>query len=146
MTKNTIFIICSGKGRDCLSSVFLSSYDLPENIINFDDFDSLRDFLFKHEAGLLFRVNTPYILFVDSGLGRDDCLSLLSDIKDDSRLKRMPVVVFGNCDEGGFVKSCYSCGGSVYIEKPSDEKGLVEVVRKLKDFLESTNIPVMSLR
>lgn len=76
----------------------------------------------------------PDLILLDLNLPRKDGREVLLEIKNDPKLKRIPVVVVtSSAEEQDIVKS-YNLYANCYVTKPIDLQQFVTVVRAIEDF------------
>ncbi|MFQ5922341.1 MAG: response regulator [Anaerolineales bacterium] len=76
----------------------------------------------------------PDFILLDLTLPKRDGREVLVDIKQDPRLKRIPIVVLtGSVDEGDVLQS-YDQHANSYIAKPSSMAQFAEVVKSIESF------------
>jgi two-component system response regulator len=76
----------------------------------------------------------PGLILLDlnmPGIGGHKTLKL---IKDDSRLKSIPIVVLTTSGDERDVNASYQSGANSYIQKPVDFDGLIAAIRQLKEY------------
>jgi CheY-like chemotaxis protein len=76
----------------------------------------------------------PGIIVLDLNMPRMDGREALSEIKADSSLCKIPVVVLTTSKDNEDVRRCYCAGACSFIAKPVTHAGLVDVMRQLKDY------------
>jgi two-component system response regulator len=93
------------------------------------------DFL-KHEgacaqgpAGAL-----PALILLDLNMPGIDGKKVLEAVKQDTALKRIPVIILTTSSDERDVTQCYDLGASTYIQKPVDFDGLIRAVGRIKDY------------
>jgi CheY-like chemotaxis protein len=80
--------------------------------------------------------NLPDILFLDLSMPRKTGFECLTEIKENPKLKELPVVVFttsfgrGNDFEQGLINTLTGLGAQEYIRKPSDIEKLKQVIHR----------------
>lgn len=62
--------------------------------------------------------NLPMLIVVDLSLPRKNSLSFLQTLRQDPRLKNLPVIVMAWAEEEEVVRSLYGLGVSAYVIKP----------------------------
>ena len=70
----------------------------------------------------------PDVLFLDINMPRKDGLECLSEIKRDSRLKNIPVIIFSTSMSNDTVSQVFKSGATVYIHKPGEFTQLMQVI------------------
>jgi two-component system, chemotaxis family, response regulator Rcp1 len=76
----------------------------------------------------------PDLVLLDLNLPRKDGREVLSEMKDDSDLRRIPVVVLTTSSSDRDVLRAYDAHVNAYIRKPISFERLVEAVKTMDDF------------
>ena len=76
----------------------------------------------------------PDIILLDLNLPRKDGREVLSDIKTDVELRRIPVVVLTTSRAEEDVLKAYDFNANCYITKPVDLEQFIKVVQSIKEF------------
>ena len=76
----------------------------------------------------------PSIILLDLSLPATDGREVLVEIKSDPELRAIPVVVMTSSTDELDIQNSYSAGANSYVTKPVNLDGLVEAVRRLKEF------------
>ncbi len=79
-------------------------------------------------------VPTPDLVLLDLNLPRRDGREVLRDVKADSELRRIPVVVLTTSDAEEDVLASYDLHANAYVRKPVDFDQFVAAVRAIDDF------------
>lgn len=90
----------------------------------------------KHEGKYASEVavDKPGLVLLDLNMPGIDGRKALALIKQDSRLKKIPIVILTTSADENDIEQCYELGASTYIQKPVDFEGLVEAVGRIKDY------------
>lgn len=83
----------------------------------------------KYEAAL-----RPDLILLDLNLPRKDGREVLAEIKSDSSLKLIPVVILTTSDADEDILKSYELHANCYIKKPVDLEQFINVVRSIEDF------------
>jgi CheY-like chemotaxis protein len=85
----------------------------------------------------------PSLIFVDVALpGEPGGLELIRRIKEDAKLRRIPVVALGTDDAAQTVASAYDAGVNTYIVKPVTFLALVRLMKVFTAYwLETAELP-----
>lgn len=75
--------------------------------------------------------DTPQVILLDLKLPRMDGLEVLSEIRNDPRIKLVPVVILTSSLEEQDMVRGYGLGANSYIRKPVDFRQFTEAVRQL---------------
>ena len=76
----------------------------------------------------------PDLILLDLNLPRKDGRQVLAEVKSDSELSNIPVVVLTSSRAEQDVLKSYDLHANCYIVKPVDFAGLMEVVRSIEKF------------
>jgi len=76
----------------------------------------------------------PDLILLDLDLDNTADCELLSQIKDDSDFKRIPVVVLASSESDDNIFQAYSLHANAYICKPPDREEYVKVIRATLHF------------
>jgi CheY-like chemotaxis protein len=76
----------------------------------------------------------PGLILLDLNLPRKDGREVLGEIKQDPRLRTIPVVVLTTSEAEEDILRSYDLHANAYVTKPVDFEKFVEVVRKIDDF------------
>lgn len=113
--------------RECLESGKLY---LELSVVN--DGALALDFLFRR--GSYGAANRPDLIILDLNLPRKDGRQVLTEIKQDAELKRIPVVVLTSSEAEGDILRSYDLGANCYITKPLDLKAFQTIVKSIEQF------------
>lgn len=78
--------------------------------------------------------HVPALILLDLNMPKIDGRAVLRHIKQDPRLKRIPIIVFTTSNSDEDIESTYELGVSSYIVKPSHYQGLLDVVQLLNQY------------
>ena len=76
----------------------------------------------------------PGLILLDLNLPGTDGREVLSEIKSDSELRHIPVIILTTSSQEEDIRKCYDYGANSYICKPISLESLVDSIRRLKDF------------
>jgi CheY-like chemotaxis protein len=108
---------------------------LANPIYRCSDGDEALDFLFQR--GLCTdpeRSPRPSVILLDLNLPGTDGRDVLAEIKNDTHLKHIPVVVLTTSSDERDIEMCYQVGANSYMKKPVDLGGFVCAIQRLKDY------------
>lgn len=83
----------------------------------------------------------PDLILLDLKLPKVNGLEVLRFIRENSRTRLLPVVVFTSSSEGRDVTAVYELSGNSYVRKPVDYREFSETVRKICSYWLEENIP-----
>lgn len=76
----------------------------------------------------------PGLILLDLNMPGMDGRRVLRKIKEDEKLKSIPIVVLTTSSDERDIRNCYTDGASTYIQKPVTFEGLIEAIRGLKEY------------
>jgi len=76
----------------------------------------------------------PDLILLDLNMPRKDGREVLSEIKADPDLRRIPVVILTTSKADQDVVQTYDLGANAYVVKPVDLDQLVTIVQKIEEF------------
>jgi CheY-like chemotaxis protein len=103
------------------------------NIINVavDGFEAMA---FLRREGKYANAPKPDLILLDLNLPKKNGREVLAEIKTDSNLKRIPVVVLTSSQAEIDIVTTYNLHANCYITKPVDFEQFIRVVRSIEDF------------
>lgn len=96
------------------------------------DGEAALDFLYRRDPHT--NAERPDLIFLDLNLPKKDGREVLSTVKEDTILRRIPVVVMTTSAAEEDVLRSYDLHANCYITKPLDIKKFFEVVRTIESF------------
>ena len=104
-----------------------------------EDGEDLLDYL-KHRGKYTPPADAPRpgLILLDLNMPRKDGREALREIKADTELRRIPVVVFTTSKAGTDIGGMYDLGANSFIAKPPEFDALVKVMRVLSQYWFST--------
>lgn len=84
--------------------------------------------------------NQDYILLLDLSIPRVDGVEVLEKIKQDTNLKKIPVIILTAADTPDIIERCHKLGCSTYIVKPTNYEDFEETIQKIGHFLSVVEI------
>lgn len=89
---------------------------------------------FLHKEGKYAKVPRPDLVLLDLNLPKKDGRQVLTEIKNDDNLKRIPVVVLTVSSAEEDILKSYDLHANCFITKPIDLNQFMKVVRSVEDF------------
>jgi two-component system, chemotaxis family, response regulator Rcp1 len=115
--------------RDAFEKNFHKTYRL----LVAEDGDEAIRFL-RQESGCFPSVPRPDLVLLDLNLPKVDGHSVLSAIKSDSELKRIPTVILSSSRADRDVLKAYDRHANAYLSKPANLKDYPELVKSIESF------------
>jgi len=89
---------------------------------------------FLYRKGVYAHAPHPDLILLDLNLPRKDGREVLAEIKEDPKLRHIPVVVITSSEAEQDLITTYGLYANAYVVKPIDLDRFIEVVQKVKDF------------
>ena len=89
---------------------------------------------FLHRRGEFTAAPRPDIVLLDLNLPRKDGEEVLEEIRDDSNLQCLPVVILTSSEAEEDVVKSYELRANAYLTKPIDPETFIEVVQSFQQF------------
>jgi CheY-like chemotaxis protein len=96
--------------------------------------DGLEAMAFLRRAGFYAQAPAPDLILLDLNLPKKDGREVLQEIKGDSALMHIPVVVLTTSAAESDVLTTYGLHANCYITKPVDMEQFIRVVQLLEEF------------
>ena len=96
--------------------------------------DGVEAMNFLHHQGEYHQAVHPNLILLDWNLPRKDGREVLSEIKSDERLQRIPVVILTTSQAEDDILKAYNLRANCFITKPLDFHQFVEIFRSIEDF------------
>ena len=141
MRKDAVVLIAEDdEGHFLLFERNLRRSGVDNEIIRFIDGAQLLDFLFKRSEYHR-KEGTAYLLVLDIRMPKADGIEVLTTVKADPELMKIPVIVLTTADNTRDVGICHDLGCSIYVVKPVEYEVFVKTARKIGAFLNIIEIP-----
>jgi len=72
--------------------------------------------------------NLPHILFLDINMPRKNGFECLEEIKQNEKLKALPVVMFSTSKEQDIINILFKQGSDIYVRKPCSLSELIQII------------------
>lgn len=89
---------------------------------------------FLRKTGKHAHVPRPAIILLDLNLPRKNGFQVLDEIKGDTNLRDIPVIVMTTSKNERDIERCYKSHANCYIKKPVDFDMFVEVIKNIERF------------
>lgn len=138
-----ILLIEDNSGDVLLTQEAFEEIHFNENMNVIMDGESALNFLYK-KANYK-NAPTPDLIILDLNIPRIDGKELLGKIKQDTLLKKIPVIILSTSKSDADVRACYNLQANCYLVKPVDFEQFIEIVTFIRDFwLGMVKIPSLS--
>ncbi|WP_333879112.1 response regulator [Methylobacter sp.] len=96
--------------------------------------DGMEAMAFLHREGKYADAPRPDVILLDLNLPKKNGLEVLAEIKADSNLKRIPVVIITSSEAEQDVLKTYDLHVNCYVNKPVDLEQFIKVVQSIETF------------
>lgn len=83
----------------------------------------------------------PDLILLDLNLPKINGLEVLAKIKEDDRLKRLPVIVLTISEREEDMVKAYNSGAASYMTKPVDSKDFERLIQTVQEYWRIARIP-----
>ncbi len=83
----------------------------------------------------------PSVIFVDSPSGRGSVLELVRAVKQDERLKNIPVIALTPSGDAEVIDESFELGAAGYVVKSADRDEFIEAVRAICQYWTLSQVP-----
>ena len=98
---------------------------------------------FLSKTGTYSEAPRPHLIIMDLNLTRKDGREVLSEMKKDPSLRKIPVVVFTTSNTEIDIDECYTLGANAFLTKPPDLREFLDSIRSIGRFwLEKASLPL----
>ncbi len=119
----------------------LEENHLANEVVVVRDGEEALDYLYRRGVFRLRIEGNPVVVLLDLKLPKVDGLEVLAQIKSDSQLRRVPVVVLTSSREEQDLINSYDLGTNAYVVKPVDFHEFVDAIKELGLFWAVVNQP-----
>ena len=96
--------------------------------------DGAEAMAFLRREGTHSNVPRPDLILLDLNLPKKDGREVLAEVKGDSNLQTIPVVILTTSESEADILKSYSLHANCYITKPVSLDGFLKVVKSIDDF------------
>lgn len=142
MHKDVVVLVAEDdEGHAGLIKKNLARAGMVNTLLLFRDGQEILDFLFRKGKKDHRKTGTAYLLLLDIRMPRIDGVEVLEQIKADTELRKIPIIMITTTDDPREIEKCHDLGCSNYIAKPLDYDKFVTAIRQLGLFLSVVQIP-----
>jgi chemotaxis family two-component system response regulator Rcp1 len=131
-TSVEILLVEDNPGDARLARQGLRQCKISNNLHTVDD--GVKAMAFLHRQGEYAMAPRPDLILLDLNLPKKDGLEVLREIKEDERLKMIPIVILSTSRADQDINNTYSLHANCYVTKPLDLLQFLDVVRSIEDF------------
>jgi CheY-like chemotaxis protein len=112
----------------------LAKSKLANEIVVVRDGAEALDFLYRRGNFSSRDQTDPMVVLLDINMPKVSGLEVLAEIKNDPRLRAIPVVMLTSSRQGPDVDACYRLNANAYVVKPVDFEQFADAVRTIGKF------------
>jgi len=131
---NCIFFVEDNEHDVELTLDALAENHLANEVVVVRDGAEALDYLYRRGSYRLREEGNPVVVLLDLKMPKVDGLEVLRQIKQDERLRQVPVVMLTSSREESDLVASYRLGVNAYVVKPVEFSRFVEAVRRLGVF------------
>jgi len=137
-----ILLVEDDEGHALLVQENIKNHGIINKIYTVTDGEMALNFLYRRgEFAADGRAPCPGLILLDLNLPKVDGFEVLRQVKNDERLKTIPVIILTSTEDQREIDRSYQLGANNYITKPVDYKQFQERVQGLGLFLEIVSLP-----
>ena len=136
-----VIIAEDDEGHATLIEKNLKRSGVVNEIIRFNDGEEVLDFFFKKGSGPHMDDNHSYLLLLDIRMPKIDGTEVLKALKQDEKLKKLPIIIISTSDDPKEIELCHELGCNNYITKPVNYERFVDKIHQLGFFLKILKYP-----
>jgi CheY-like chemotaxis protein len=142
MHKEVVILVAEDdEGHAGLIRRNLAHAGILNEVLHFKDGQKILEFLLKKGDGPRRISETSYVLLLDIRMPKLDGIEVLAQVKADTELRKMPVIMITTTDDPREIERCHAMGCSNYITKPVDYEEFRSSIRQLGLFLAVVEVP-----
>jgi len=96
--------------------------------------DGVEAMAFLRRQGKYADAARPDLVMLDLTMPKKNGFEVLTEIKADAGLKKIPVIIFSVSKSEGDIRRAYDLQANCYVVKPADLNGLIVVIKAIDDF------------
>ncbi len=119
----------------------LDEHNLANEVVVVNDGAEALDYLYRRGKYAMRADNDPAVVLLDLKMPKVDGLEVLRTIKNDNKLKTIPLVILTSSREEKDLVESYKLGVNAYVVKPVNFQQFIEAVKELGAFWAVVNEP-----
>ncbi|MEM7768962.1 MAG: response regulator [Cyanobacteria bacterium P01_A01_bin.37] len=124
----------SDEDFEALGRILTKTCDINVPLFRCIDGDDALDFLHQTGEYVNHDLDLPGLIILDLNLPGTDGREVLTQIKQDDRLKTIPVIIFTTSSNPKDIEVCYQAGANSYMLKPMNLEQLKTSIRLFIDY------------
>lgn len=142
MRKETVILIAEDDdGHFSLIRKNLQRAGVGNPILRFPDGQAVLDFFFHPIPRTTPVESDSYLLLLDIRMPKVNGIEVLQALKNDPRLRVIPIIMVTTTDDPMEVDRCHRLGCNLYLAKPVEYDDFVNAIRKAGTFFSLLDVP-----
>lgn len=96
--------------------------------------DGLEALQFLHKEGEFEKAPVPDVILLDLNLPKKNGFEVLTELKNNTLLEKIPVVIVTSSTNEDHIKKCYEMYANCYVVKPTKFDDYEEVIKTIESF------------
>ena len=142
MTTVKPILLAEDNPRDAeLALAAMEEHHIADQVVVCRDGAEVLDYLYCRGIYASRQQGNPVVVFLDLKMPKVDGLEVLRTIKNDEKLRPIPVVMLTSSREERDLAQCYASGANAYVVKPVEFQQFIRAVKELSVFWGTVNDP-----
>lgn len=144
MNKDALILIAEDdNGHFALIERNVVRSGISNEIVRFNDGQEILDFLEDAKSPDSSNYHRPLLLLLDIRMPKVDGLEVLTRIKADDALRKIPIIILTTTGDHLAIEECQKLGCSMYVVKPVEYDKFIESIQKICRFLSILEVPAL---
>lgn len=144
MNKDAVVLVAEDDdGHFALIERNLIRCGVSNRVVRFRDGQEVVDYLAQAKHPDSDNNRRPMLLILDIRMPKVDGVEVLTRIKSDTVLRKIPVIMLTTTGDRQAIEKCQQLGCSMYVVKPVEYDKFIESIQKISRFLSILEIPVL---
>ncbi|MBN2544180.1 MAG: response regulator [Spirochaetes bacterium] len=142
--ETTIIIVEDDDGHALLIENSLKRSGIKNPIIHLKDGLDAYNFFKDNIIDSKEKIEKKYLILLDIKMPKMNGIDFLKKMKNDSKLKTIPIIMLTTTDDPIEIHSCYDLGCNAYVVKPVDFSNFSETLKRIAFFVKVIKITAVN--
>ena len=144
MNKDALILVAEDDdGHFALIERNLIRSGISNQIVRFRDGQEILDFLEEAKTPDSENCSRAMLLLLDIRMPKVDGLEVLTRLKADETLRRIPIIILTTTGDHQAIDQCQRLGCNMYVVKPVEYDKFIESIQKICRFLSILEVPAL---